>query len=80
MKWIGWLVKLYFKPLSKIIIKQDVKILACQQENVKRFCGPKFTVMKTDLLYEYIKRWRSALTDGTEPPAVEESREVDLYL
>lgn len=80
IKWIGWLVKLYFKPLSKIIIKQDVKILASQQVNVKRFGGAKFRVLPTDLLYEHIKSWRSALKTSSEPPVAGECAEVELLL
>ena len=80
IKWIGWLVKLYFKPLSKIIIKQDVAMLAAQQQNIKKFGGPEFRVCEPDLLYTHINEWRAALKDGRSPPASGESRDVRLRI
>jgi len=80
IKWVGWLVKLYFKPLSRFIIKQDVAILGVQQQNIKKFGGPGFKVLEADLLYTSINRWRTALKDGTAPPAAGESRDVQLRI
>jgi phenylpropionate dioxygenase-like ring-hydroxylating dioxygenase large terminal subunit len=80
IKWVGWLVKLYFKPLSRFIIKQDVAILGVQQQNIRKFGGPGFRVLEADLLYTSINRWRAALKDGTAPPAAGESRDVQLRI
>jgi len=80
IKWVGWLVKLYFKPLSRFIIKQDVAILGLQQQNIQKFGGPEFKVLEADLLYTSINAWRAALKDGTAPPAAGESRDVKLRI
>ena len=80
IKWFGHLVKLYFKPLSKLIIKQDVNILQAQTDNIKSFGNAKFTVINTDLLFKSIKEWRQALKNGQEPPAAGEEKHIDLLL
>ena len=80
IKWVGWLVKLYFKPLSHFIIRQDVAVLAAQQQNIKKFGEPDFRVIEPDLLYGPIKQWRAALKAGTAPPVAGESRDVELRI
>ncbi len=80
VKWVGWLVKLYFKPLSRFIIQQDVAILAAQQQNIRRFGGPEFRVLEPDLLHTPINEWRAALKAGRAPPLAGESRDVELRI
>jgi phenylpropionate dioxygenase-like ring-hydroxylating dioxygenase large terminal subunit len=80
IKWVGWLVKLYFRPLSRFIIRQDVAILAAQQQNIKKFGGAEFKVVEPDLLYTCIKEWRAALKAGISPPAAGEGWNVELRI
>jgi len=80
IKWVGSLVKLYFKPLSQFIIKQDVAILSAQQQNIKKFGAADFNVLDSDLLHVRINEWRTALKEGTAPPAASESMNVELRI
>ena len=78
---IGWLVRLFFKPLSKLIIKQDVDMLAMQGENIKSFGGkPKFAMSKADLLLPHIKAWRKAISNNDSPPKAGQEKAVEIYL
>jgi phenylpropionate dioxygenase-like ring-hydroxylating dioxygenase large terminal subunit len=76
----GPLVRLYFEPLSRYIIRQDVRILAAQQANVARFGAPDFASTKADLLGPLIAAWRKALSNGTPPPPAGEERRIDVRL
>ena len=78
--WLGALIRIVFEPLSRIIIRQDVDMLAAQYRNVSRFGGPRFTSTGADLLGRYIVDWRRALDDGTAPPPAGKSHEVGLRL
>lgn len=80
VRWLGHLVKLYFKPLSKLIITQDVNILNAQTRNVNKFGGAEYTVMDTDLLFKPIKLWREAMESGKAPPAAGLEKHVELCL
>lgn len=62
------LVRLYFEPLSRYIIRQDVKILSAQQANIARFGAPVFTSTQADLLGPHIAAWRRCLRTGENPP------------
>src|SRR5258708_21300101 len=49
----GWLtpfIRLFFKPLARQIIQQDVSMLDRLQENAPRFGRPRFTVLPQDFL------------------------------
>lgn len=74
------LIRLFFKPLSLIIIKQDVRIMQLQSDNVKRFGGTNFSVIKEDLLFNQIAAWRKSIKDGTTPPKSGEEIHVDMRL
>lgn len=63
---IGGLVRLVFEPLSRIIIKQDVKTLKAQQENIDRFGGEQFIYIPQDLLRPSIRRWREAIRRNSQ--------------
>jgi phenylpropionate dioxygenase-like ring-hydroxylating dioxygenase large terminal subunit len=59
---IAPLVRLFFEPLSRRIIRQDLEVLAAQTANVARFGGtPRFTSVESDLIGPHILRlWREA--------------------
>lgn len=77
---LGPLVRLYFEPLSRFIIRQDVRILAAQQANIARFGSARFANTGADLLGPHIVAWREALRAGKVPPRAGEERHVLLYL
>ncbi|MGZ5225736.1 MAG: hypothetical protein ACXWCS_16365, partial [Burkholderiales bacterium] len=77
---IGPLIRLYFEPLSRFIIAQDVKILDAQQRNIARFGGPRFSSTRADLLGPHIAAWRRALRGGTAPPSAQVARHVEICL
>ncbi|MBC6420189.1 MAG: aromatic ring-hydroxylating dioxygenase subunit alpha [Hormoscilla sp. SP5CHS1] len=77
---MGWLVRLFFEPLSRFIIHQDVKILDLQQANVNRFGKAPYKFIPADLLAPYIVKWRQAIKMGTEPPTPGAEHWVDIRL
>ncbi len=77
---IGWLIRLFFEPLSRLIIKQDVAVLNKQYENIRRFGRAKFQYTPVDLLGPYIVHWREALNQNRKPPASGLERHVDMRL
>lgn len=54
----GGLIRLFFEPMSRHIIKQDVDILAAQTKQLKLFGGAKFSHVETDLLGLHIQSMR----------------------
>ena len=74
------LIRLYFEPLARFIIRQDVKILRAQQANIARFGSASFTSTRADLLGPHIVAWRRALRTGATPPQTDVETEVDLRL
>ena len=79
----GWLtpfIRLFFKPLARQIIQQDVSMLDRLQENAARFGRPRFTVIPQDLLMPHILQWRNALRNGAPVPAAGREEHVDLRL
>jgi phenylpropionate dioxygenase-like ring-hydroxylating dioxygenase large terminal subunit len=77
---LGPLVRLYFEPLSRFVIRQDVAILAAQQANVARFGAPRFASTRADLLGAHIGAWRRALRSGAAPPAAGAESRVEIRL
>lgn len=78
---IGPLVRLFFEPLSRLIIRQDVNIMAKQRANIERFGGrERFYMSEADLLLPAITAWRSALDSGGTPPESGQTVECTLYL
>ena len=58
---IGRLVKLFFAPLARVIIRQDVKILRAQSEQLRRFGEARFTFVASDLVGPHIwDLWQNA--------------------
>ena len=80
IKIFGWLVKLYFKPLSMLIIKQDVEVLKRQQNNIRKFGKAKFKVIETDLLYNHISAWRTAIKNDSQKPVANTKTDAEIYL
>lgn len=76
----GALIPLFFKPLSLLIIHQDVKMLDKQFRNIRQFGNADFTVIAEDLLFKLIASWRQALKNGTPPPKSGEESHVDMRL
>jgi len=77
---INWLMRLIFEPVSRFIIKQDVKIMATQRKSILRFGKEKFVISKSDLLLPHILAWRNALSNGDAPPQSGVDYEQDIYL
>lgn len=77
---LGVLIALFFKPLSLMIINQDVKMLDKQLRNIQRFGETDFSVIPEDLLFNLIARWRQAIKAGTLPPTAGEETHVDMRL
>ncbi len=78
--WLGPLVRLFFRPLSRIIINQDVHMLALQQANIRRQGRADFNAVEQDLLYQPILAWRKALREDASPPSAGEQWQVDMTL
>jgi len=79
-RFLGRLVRLFFEPLSRRIIRQDVKMLDAQYSNVERFGGPSFAHTRADLLGRHIAAWRDALSAGAPPPAAGEAQDVVIRI
>jgi phenylpropionate dioxygenase-like ring-hydroxylating dioxygenase large terminal subunit len=56
---IGPLVRLYFEPLCRRIIRQDLAVLKAQTDDIRRFGAKHFTSVASDLVGPQIARlWR----------------------
>jgi phenylpropionate dioxygenase-like ring-hydroxylating dioxygenase large terminal subunit len=65
---IAPLVRLVFEPLARGIIRQDVTILARQTRQLRRFGGPRFTSVETDLVGPHIRAlWHRAAGAAPAP-------------
>lgn len=78
--WLGGCVRLFFEPVCRRIIRQDVEILERQSEQIRRFRGPRFTMVETDLVGPPIRQvWQRALAEEPpDPSGFREEREVVL--
>lgn len=75
------LIRLFFEPLSHIIIGQDVAMLKKQHDNIRRFGGKaRFYRSRADILLPAIEAWREALEQGSAPPSEREAEERELFL
>lgn len=77
---LGPLVRLAFEPVSRWIIRQDVKMLDRVAANRARFPAAPQRSTAADLLGPAIWRWRAALAAGEPVPAPGAPREVTLVL
>lgn len=78
--WLGPLVRLYFEPLSRWIIRQDVAMLRAQHTNIEQFGGARFASTRADLLGRYINEWRASLGGRSPPPAAGQEHSQDILL
>jgi len=78
--WLGPLIRLYFEPLSRWIIRQDVAMLGAQHANIERFGGARFASTRADLLGPYITQWRSAIAHGAPSPAAGQEHTQEILL
>ena len=75
---IGALVRLFFAPLARLIIRQDVKVLRAQAEQLERFGESRFTLVKSDLVGPHIRElWQRAGSEGRQPAAPEVRAECE---
>lgn len=83
-KRIGLLVRLFFEPLSRWIIRQDVAMLGLQQRNLEQTAAQHsqsfFQSTEADLLGPHIIAWRKALLNNESPPPAGQERHVKIYL
>lgn len=83
-KGLGWLIRLFFEPLSRWIIRQDVAMLALQQNNLgpagSRQMPAAMHSTDADLLGPHIIAWRKALLNKTPPPCAGQQNDVEIYL
>lgn len=76
---LGPLIRLLFEPISRRVIRQDVDILRLQTKQVRRFGGPEFRFVESDLLAPHIRElWRRALAQAEKGAAAPASEEVVL--
>jgi len=78
--WLGPFIRLFFHPLSRLIIHQDVRMLAQVQENIQRRGGADFMALEQDVLFRPINEWRKALREGSTPPQAGQQWQVELKL
>ena len=82
---VGPLVRLYFEPLSRWIIRQDVRIIAKRARNLDAFdvagLGERTeSSTQADLLGPVIRRWREELATGNADGCVVPERTVRILL
>lgn len=76
----GPLVRLFFEPMSRRIIRQDVDILAAQDRQFTAFGGrEEFAHVETDLLGRHIHALRAACERG-DAPRVGENAEREITI
>lgn len=76
---IAPLVRLLLEPVCRKIIRQDVDVLAAQTTQTRRFGGPQFCHVKTDLMGLKIHSMRRR-AERSGPPAegAEQEREITI--
>jgi phenylpropionate dioxygenase-like ring-hydroxylating dioxygenase large terminal subunit len=77
--WIAPLVRLLLEPICRRIIRQDVGVLAAQAEQVRRFGGPQFCHVETDLLGLKIQAMRRR-AERSEPAAAPSDPEREITI
>ncbi|MDQ3159660.1 MAG: aromatic ring-hydroxylating dioxygenase subunit alpha [Pseudomonadota bacterium] len=76
----GPLVRLFFEPLSRRIIAQDVATLKLQHQNLAKYSDRTFCITKQDVLLPHIRRWRQSLANGTTPVGESEAYDVQVVI
>ncbi len=80
---IGFLVRAFFEPLSRWIIRQDVRMLALQQNNLEAVpagARRQFQSTAADLLGTHIHQWRKAMSRDEPLPEAGLEYHVNIYL
>jgi phenylpropionate dioxygenase-like ring-hydroxylating dioxygenase large terminal subunit len=77
---LGALVRLYFEPLARLIIRQDVKLLGLRHAGGSHPVGAAGLSTPADLLGRLIRHWRHALLNGTPPPPAGAENDVRITL
>ncbi len=77
---LGWLVRAFFEPLSRHIIRQDVRMLDAQQANLNRHPGRAFASTPADVLGSHIQAWRRFARGEGEAVPAGQVQHVDLVL
>lgn len=76
----GIVIRAIFPMLAKLIIKQDIRMVEKQVENIRSWGKSVFAVTRADLLYPLICQWRNALSSGTKPPEAGSCEEREITL
>ena len=79
LRFPGWLVKPFVKPLALRIFKQDAFILGKQTEVIRQFGGEQFASTEIDVLGRHIWRLLKAAERGETQPE-KEAGEVKLVV
>ena len=80
LRGLGPIVRLVFEPLSRLIIRQDVRMLDAQQANLARHTGRPFVSTPADVLGGHIQAWRRFARGEGAPVAAGCVEHVDLVL
>ncbi len=64
---LGRLVRLYFEPLCRRIIRQDLDILRIQSRNVQAFGGAAFHNVRSDVMGPHIRWLRKHAASAAQP-------------
>jgi phenylpropionate dioxygenase-like ring-hydroxylating dioxygenase large terminal subunit len=75
---IGRLVRLVLEPVCRKVIRQDVEVLHAQTQQLKRFGGPRFAHIETDLLGLKIQSMRRRAEREQAPREEEDQREITI--
>jgi len=76
----GWLIRLFFEPLSRRIIAQDVATLKLQHQNLAKHTDSSFRIIEQDVLLPHIRRWRRSLAAGKQPSSEAEPYDVQIVI
>ncbi len=79
-KFWGRLVRLFFEPLSRRIIAQDVETLRQQHLNIDRHENRPFRIIEQDVLLPHIRRWRTSLANGRQPETKTDPYDVRIVI
>jgi len=74
---LGKLVRLFFEPLCRRIIRQDVDILRAHSQQLRHFHGASYQHVQTDLLGLHIQSLRSRC-ERNEMPLPESEQEITI--
>jgi len=80
LRGLGPIVRLVFEPLSRLIIRQDVRMLDTQQANLARHAGRPFVSTPADVLGGHIQAWRRFARGEGAPVTAGCVEHVDLVL